>query len=123
MHMASFMAVCISILLNTAASFCLKLGATRLGALSYSENFQQSLMRMAFQPYILLGIACYASSLVVWVFVLSKESVSVAYPCTALVYILNALVAYVFLGEVLRPSQWIGLILILLGVFLVVKPS
>jgi drug/metabolite transporter (DMT)-like permease len=119
----SLLAVFISVLLNTSASLLLKIGATRLGALSYTNGILDSIVRMAFQPYILGGIACYATSLVVWVFVLSKESVGVAYPCTALVYVLNAIAAYYFLGEVMRPSQWIGLFLILAGVVLVINPK
>jgi drug/metabolite transporter (DMT)-like permease len=121
MPWSSLMAIFVSVVLNASAMIFLKAGARVLGALSFTSGWWHSIMRMAFQPYILAGVACYGISLVVWVAVISREAVSSAYPITALVYVINALAAGYLFGEVLRPLQWTGMVCILLGVVLMAR--
>ena len=61
------------------------------------------------------GMACYAVSIVVWLFVLSRLQVSLAYPFQAAGYILGSVIAWVFLGEVVKPINMLGLVLIFFG--------
>lgn len=121
MPWSSLAAIFLSMLLNTTAMVFLKAGARRLGALSFTNDIFHSVQRIAMQPYVCGGIVCYAISLVVWVFVLSRESVSAAYPITAFVYVLNALAASYFFDEMLRPIQWGGMACILMGVVLIAR--
>ena len=64
---------------------------------------------------ILAGLTCYAVSIVVWLYVLSRLQVSPAYPFQAAGYILGAVLAWMFLGEEIRPLNTLGLVLICLG--------
>ncbi len=121
MPVASVIAILLSVLLNASAMIFLKTGARQLGELSFTEGWLESIVRIALQPYIWVGVTCYGISLVIWVFVISREPVSAAYPITALVYIFNALGAAYFFGEVLRPGQWLGMAFILFGVFCIAK--
>lgn len=121
MPWSSLTGIFLSVLLNTSAMIFLKAGARKLGTLSYSSGWLDSMLRMAMQPYVLGGVLCYGISLVVWVFVISREAVSAAYPITALVYVLNALAAAYFFGEILRPVQWGGMACILVGVMLIAR--
>ena len=61
------------------------------------------------------GMACYAVSIVVWLFVLSRLQVSLAYPFQAAGYILGSVIAWIFLGEVVKPINMLGLVLIFFG--------
>jgi drug/metabolite transporter (DMT)-like permease len=121
MAWSSLLVIFISVVLNASAMLCLKAGARHLGVISFTSGWMDSVVKMAFQPYILAGIACYGISLVVWVAVISKEAVSSAYPITALVYVINALAAGYLFGETLRSSQWMGMACILLGVLLMAR--
>lgn len=61
------------------------------------------------------GMACYAVSIVIWLYVLSRLQVSLAYPFQAASYILGSVIAWVFLGEVVKPINMLGLVLIFFG--------
>ncbi len=61
------------------------------------------------------GLACYAVSIVIWLYVLSRLQVSLAYPFQAAGYILSSVIAYIFLGEVVKPINMLGLVLIFFG--------
>ena len=78
-------------------------------------------MQLAFQPFILGGMACYAISLVVWIMALSRVPVSIAYPMLAIGYLINALVAWQWLGEALSAQKLLGISFIIIGVVLITK--
>ena len=71
-------------------------------------------------PY-LVGFSCYAISLVVWILALTRVPVTIAYPMLSLGYIVNALIARVWLGETLSATGWTGMLLICGGVVLLAR--
>jgi len=76
----SFVYIAAAVVLGTAAQLFLKAGT----------NAAPVDFRLALEPRILAGIACYAVSLVVWILALSKTPVSVAYPMVSIGFALNA---------------------------------
>ena len=54
--------------------------------------------KLATQPYILGGLACYVISVVVWIMALSRVEVSIAYPMLSVGYVLNAIAAWYLFG-------------------------
>jgi multidrug transporter EmrE-like cation transporter len=112
----------IGVFLNAFASLFIKAGMNKLGEFSFGLN---SLFHMAFKvaasPFFLLGLACYVISLVIWVLVLSRLPVSVAYPMVSIGYVINAFLAYMWLGEDLSLVRILGIMIICAGVFLVAK--
>jgi multidrug transporter EmrE-like cation transporter len=76
---------------------------------------------MLTQQWFIAGAACYALSLVVWIVGLSRVPVSMAYPLLSVGYVLNALAAHYLLGEAVTLSRWMGIGLIIAGVFLVAR--
>jgi multidrug transporter EmrE-like cation transporter len=99
------------VLLNAGAQLLLKAGtnAVPLGP------------RLAVEPHILGGLACYAVSVVVWVVALSRVPVSVAYPMLSIGYIVNALAAWYLFGEALPAMKLAGIGVIIVGVFMVAR--
>ena len=69
------------------------------------------------------GVACYVVSLLVWIMGLSRVPVSIAYPLLSLAYIINAIAAYFLFGEAMTVMRWLGLGLIIAGVFLIARPA
>jgi multidrug transporter EmrE-like cation transporter len=108
---ATFSLLLCGVLLNAAAQLLLKAGtnAMPLGP------------RLAVEPHILGGLACYAISVVVWVAALSRVPVSIAYPMLSIGYIVNAVAAWYLFGEALSPMKLAGIGVIIVGVFMVAR--
>jgi multidrug transporter EmrE-like cation transporter len=111
MTLASFAFILTGVLLNAGAQLLLKAGtnAAPLG------------LRLAIEPHILAGLACYVVSVVVWVVALSKVPVSMAYPMLSIGYVVNAIAAYYLLGETVTPMRLAGIGVIIVGVFIVAR--
>jgi multidrug transporter EmrE-like cation transporter len=110
------------VLLNASAQLLLKAGTNAIGHFEFTaENFLPVGMRLALEPHILGGMACYAVSLVVWILGLSRVPVSVAYPMLSIGYVLNAVAAWHLFGESLTAQKLVGIGFIVLGVVLVTR--
>ena len=122
MNALSFSLVLTGVLLNAAAQLLLKAGTNAVGHFDFHwDNVVPVGMKLAFQPYIMGGMACYAVSLVVWIMALSRTPVSIAYPMLSIGYVINAFVAYFWFGEALASQKLLGIGLIVLGVYLVAR--
>ncbi|CAG4882985.1 4-amino-4-deoxy-L-arabinose transferase [Georgfuchsia toluolica] len=118
----AFALVLTGVLLNACAQLLLKAGTNVVGHFEFHlDNVIPIGMKIAFQPYILGGMACYAISLVVWIMALSRVPVSVAYPMLSIGYVVNAVIAYYWFGEPLAMQKMLGIGFIVVGVVLVAK--
>jgi multidrug transporter EmrE-like cation transporter len=111
------------VLLNAAAQLLLKAGTNATGVLSLDEGGLDLARRVAMEPHIAMGIACYAVSVVAWIFGLSRVPVSVAYPLLSLGYVVNAIAAQYLFGETVSATRWLGIGFIVLGVWLVARSA
>ena len=117
-----FALVLTGVLLNAAAQLLLKAGTNAVGHFEFHiDNLLPVGMKLAFEPHIMGGMACYAVSLVVWIMALSRTPVSVAYPMLSIGYVINAFVAYSWFGEPLASQKLLGIGFIVIGVYLVAK--
>lgn len=118
----SFSLLMTGVLLNAAAQLLLKAGTNRVGEFAFAlDNILPVGMRIASNPFILGGVACYVVSLVVWIMGLSRVPVSVAYPMLSIGYVINAVAAWMLFGESLTAQKLIGIGFIIVGVFLVAR--
>jgi len=118
----SFSLLMLGVLLNASAQLLLKAGTNAVGHFEFSAaNILPVGMKLALQPHILGGMACYVVSLVVWIMGLSRVPVSVAYPMLSIGYVLNALAAWYLFGESLTAQKLIGIGFIIGGVILVTR--
>ena len=111
MTLASFAFILTGVLLNAGAQLLLKAGT----------NAEPLGLRLAIEPHILAGLACYVVSVVVWVVALAKVPVSMAYPMLSIGYVVNAIAAYYLLGETVTPMRLAGIGVIIVGVFIVAR--
>lgn len=110
------------VVLNAAAQLLLKAGTNAVGRFEFTaENLLPIGTRLALEPHILGGLACYVVSLVVWIMGLSRVEVSIAYPMLSLGYVLNAAAAWYLFGEALGPAKLAGIGFIVLGVWLIAR--
>lgn len=110
------------VFLNAVAQLLLKAGTNAVGHFHFAaENIVPIGWKLATQPAILGGMACYAISLVVWIMALSRVEVSVAYPMLSVGYVLNAIAAWYFFGEAVSLTRLIGIGIIIIGVYIVAR--
>jgi multidrug transporter EmrE-like cation transporter len=92
----------LTIALNTVAQTLLKLGSGQ-GLLSL---------------YLLGGIAAYGLSTIFYILVLSKFDLSIAYPVViGLTVVATTVSGAMLLREKVQPTQWVGIGLMLSGIF------
>ncbi len=112
------------VLLNAAAQLALKKGMIQIGYFQFSmENIIPVTCRVALNPFVIAGLACYVVSVVVWLMVLSRVEVSFAYPILSVGYIVTAVAGRYLFDEALTPIRWVGIIVICIGVYLITRSA
>ncbi len=122
MNLSTFAFIISGVILNAFAQLFLKAGTNAVGAIHLtSENWFATGMKLATSLPILAGLSCYAVSLVVWVIGLSRADVTMAYPMLSLGYVVTAILAWMFLGEIISVQRMVALAIIILGVALLAR--
>lgn len=102
----------ISIIFGSAGQFLLKLAA---GQIQTGESILK--LGISLLNFRLIGaVAFFATSMLMWVFVLRKMELSIAYPMVSLGYVFVMLLSYFFLQEQLSLPKLLGTGLIVAGV-------
>jgi multidrug transporter EmrE-like cation transporter len=118
----TFSLVLAGVLLNAAAQLLLKAGTNRVGEFAFTlASLVPVGSKLALNPFILGGLACYVVSVVIWILALSRVPVSVAYPMLSIGYIVNAVAAWTLFGESLGAQKLVGIGFIVIGVWLVAR--
>ena len=121
---AAFAFLITGVLLNAAAQLLLKAGTNVMGVITLTPaNWTQTLLRMAGTPPFIAGVALYGVSLLVWIMGLSRVPVSMAYPLLSLGYVINAIAAFYLFGEAVTATRWAGIGFIIIGVWLIARPT
>lgn len=98
-------------LLSAAASYFLKLGAT--------ANMGGDLLELALRPFTLIGALCYAATFGLYALALQKVPLSLAQPViTGGASLVTALLSVLVLKEAMGPLNWLGLLFLGLGMYL-----
>jgi multidrug transporter EmrE-like cation transporter len=122
MTSVTFALILTGVLLNAGAQLLLKAGTNAVGHFEFAAaNIVPVGWRLATEPHIVGGLACYVVSVVVWIMGLSRVPVSVAYPLLSMGYIVNLLAAWWLFGEAITPAKVAGIGLIVIGVWLVAR--
>lgn len=72
-------------------------------------------------PWVLLGLMLYGGAAVVWLLVLSKIDVSLAYPFVGLGFVVTTALAWMFLGESVTVMRLTGTLLIVSGIVVLAR--
>jgi drug/metabolite transporter (DMT)-like permease len=110
-----------SVLLAGVAQVTLKVGVNRVtaasgGTVTLDANGVRSLLG---SWVVWVGLVVFAASGVLWLFALSKASLSFAYPFAALGYIVIVAASVLILHESVPPLRWLGVAFIAIGIVLV----
>ncbi|MEO8599382.1 MAG: EamA family transporter [Burkholderiaceae bacterium] len=122
MNLPTFGFIFVGICLNAVAQLLLKAGTNAVGAIHLTaENWFDTAIKLATQLPIIAGLTCYVISVVVWIIGLSRVDVTIAYPLLSLGYIINAIGAWYFLGEMVSAQRILAIGVIIVGVILLTR--
>jgi len=96
----------------------LKLAMMRMDKFSFTWKFFKEVLQN--WPFAACGASMLIATLL-WLYILKHFEFSVAYPLTSISYIIGMLAAMFVFHEAIPFTRWIGVFLIMIGVFLVVK--
>lgn len=118
--MNNFALVMIGVLTNAGAQLLLKLGMNAVGKFEFTGAELARVAPAIFtSPSILLGLASYVASFLVWLAVLSRMDVSLAYPMISIGYTIGLAGGYYFFKEPVTTTRILGVAVIMLGVLLI----
>lgn len=122
--MIPWLLILTGVLLNATAQLLLKIGMSRVGHFEFAlANALPIGLKIITCLPIIGGLTCFAVSLGLWLLVLSRMEVSLAYPMMSLGYVATALGSWWLLGDNLTPLRMLGIMVIVFGVFLVSKSA
>ncbi len=115
-----FWLLAISILATAGAQLCLKKGVLMLGELNFSiAGIFQLILRVFQNIYLAGGVFLFGFSFLLWLFVLSRIQLNIAYPIALSCEVtLAAIGAYFLFKEYLSLFQILGIVFIVVGIFL-----
>ena len=115
MTFVNFMLILLNTLILVSGQFLWKYGMQNQ-TISLSIT---SILKVLFSPYVFSGLAMYGFATVIWLYILSKVPLSVAYPVQSLAYIFAVFGAYFIFNETLTIYKVLGCLFIMLGVSLI----
>tara|TARA_B110000438_G_C15732106_1_gene614691 strand:+ start:50 stop:427 length:378 start_codon:yes stop_codon:yes gene_type:complete len=116
--LSNFIFIISSVLLNAFAQILLKAGMKQFGNIDLKNNIMNTCISIAFNPYIISGFIAYGVSILLWLWVLSKVDVSLAYPFQALGYIVVTILAWIIFQENISYIRIIALVFITIGLII-----
>jgi drug/metabolite transporter (DMT)-like permease len=117
--MSVYLLVLATTLCTIGGQLILKRAMTGLGPL-LEQGPVAFLWGAVLSPLVYAALALQVLGYVCWMFVISKEKLSIAFALSgSSFYLLMAAASWFFFGERLGPAQWMGLMLISVGVVMV----
>ena len=80
-----------------------------------------NIVSMMLSPYIISGVVLYGLATLLWLYILSKEELSLVYPLQSITYVLGIILAIFVFRENVSLLRWVGIATIVAGATLVAK--
>lgn len=100
-------------LLLAAGQFMFKFAAQSSPSLSSLQGF----VGLALSPWLWIALTLYGTATLLWIFILQRVPLSLAYPFSALGFVIVPVVAWLVFHEPLTLRYGLGVALILGGLF------
>lgn len=108
--------ILLSVFFSSVAQMLLKLGMAKVGTVRLQTGaIMDALPKVIYNYYIISGCIGFGLSLFLWLIVLSRTSVSYAYPFVSIGYVLITVLGYFFLSEPISVTRIVGLAVIIIG--------
>lgn len=103
---------------ESAGQIATKVGGDQLGQMDFNLQW---LMAVAVNPGVWLAIVCYIGAFFVWMLILRRSSLSLAFPLSSLVFVGVLLGSWLGLGEQISVLHWVGVAVIIGGIALLAE--
>ena len=103
------------IVLESAGQIATKVGGDQLGQMDFNLQW---LLAVAGNVGVWLAIACYFGAFFVWMLILRRSHLSLAFPLSSLVFVGVLLGSWLWLGEHISLLHWVGVAVIMGGIVL-----
>ena len=113
--------VLICVIMGSFGQIYMKMGLKETGGIELNQLITSKLFTIIFNKYVFTGVVLYLLATLLWFVVLSKAELSFAYPLISLGYVLTAVLAIFYFQENVTLIRWLGIVLILSGVFLITR--
>ena len=118
--MKDFTLLLFNVILSVLGQILLKQGMNQVGEISGSfQQMAPKLIQALMNPFVVGGIGVYGSTTLIWLVVLSRIKLSVAYPMISLGYIFSILFSWLLFKEDVPKIRVLGAFVICIGVYLV----
>ena len=103
----------------------LKSGMSNIGRIdrSQTKNLWALSKKIFRQKKVIIGFLLYGLSSVLWIYILSYNDLSFAYPFFSIAYVGVPTAAALILKEYIPLRQWVGIFIVVLGILLVATTS
>jgi multidrug transporter EmrE-like cation transporter len=113
--------ILISVGLSGLAQTAFKLGVTTLPVRLAMAGESSMLLAFAQSPAVIAGLAMYGVGTLIWLNVLSRLDLSLAYPFVGLSFLVTALFGHLLFHESFNAARLLGTGLVIAGVALVAR--
>ncbi|MBO6026689.1 MAG: EamA family transporter [Bacteroidales bacterium] len=110
--------VALQTLFLSGGQVLLKLAMQHMGKFEWTWAYFKTVVNNLW--FLACGIS-FGVATVLWLYISKKFPFSQAYPLTSLSFVFGMIAAWLVFGESIPVSRWIGLILVVLGCFLIMK--
>ncbi len=122
MTLRLFLLILVSVSLSALAQLALKMG-TSAAANTRAAGVGGEIGGLVQSPMVLVGLGLYGVGALLWLFVLGRAPLSLAYPFVGLGFILTMLAGALVLGEGLSIARIAGTLMIAAGCVLVARSA
>ncbi|AZE71391.1 Permease of the drug/metabolite transporter (DMT) superfamily [Pseudomonas synxantha] len=103
---------------ESAGQLFTKVAGDQLGQMDFTWQWLADVAR---NPGILAAIASYLGAFFVWMLILRRSSLSLAFPLSSLVFVAVLLGSWLGLGEHISLLHWVGVVVIVAGIVLLAE--
>ena len=122
MTLRLFLLIIASVSLSAIAQLALKIGTSNAAA-ARSAGLGGEVGGLLQSPMIFVGLGLYGFGALLWLFVLGRVPLSLAYPFVGLGFILTMLAGILYLNEGVSAARIAGTLMIALGCVLVARSA
>lgn len=121
--MSFYQLLIISVTFNVTANILLKKGVIGFGGISGDKaKILLELSKAIANPFVIVGLALYGLSFLIWLRVLTFNDISKSYPIFATcVFLFTTVGSIRFLNEDVSATRIIGMMVMLAGIFIVAR--
>ncbi|MGA8135497.1 MULTISPECIES: EamA family transporter [Pseudomonas] len=95
-----------------------KVGGDQLGQTDFSLQWLHAVL---LNPGVWVAVACYIGAFFVWMLILRRSTLSLAFPLSSLVFVAVLLASWLGLNEQISLLHWIGVAVIIGGIALLAE--